>query len=101
MRHAAAVAWSLGAIAIAPWPWTCRLSTTVVSSPRTRRWQAARSGLCSAAAAACSVLVLDSGWPRPTAYTREFPKLTCVGSGPRPHRVCRQWGFRTQALVFL
>ena len=39
--------------------------------------------------------------PRPSAYTREFPKLTCVGTGPRPHRVCRQWGFRAQALVFL
>eukprot|EP01043_Picozoa_sp_COSAG02_P038600 COSAG02_NODE_2989_length_7609_cov_11.207723_5_plen_186_part_00 len=39
-------------------------------------------------------------WPRPSAYTREFPKLTCVGTGPRPHRVCRQWGFRAQALVF-
>ena len=38
--------------------------------------------------------------PRPSAYTREFPKLTCVGTGPRPHRVCRQWGFRAQALVF-
>ena len=23
-------------------------------------------------------------WPRPSAYTREFPKLTCVGTGPRP-----------------
>ena len=39
--------------------------------------------------------------PRPSAYTREFPKLTCVGTGPRPHRVCSQWGFRAQALVFL
>jgi len=32
-------------------------------------------------------------WPRPSAYTREFPKLTCVGTGPRPRRVCRHWGF--------
>ena len=23
-------------------------------------------------------------WPRPSAYTREFRKLTCVGTGPRP-----------------
>ena len=38
--------------------------------------------------------------PRPNAYTREFPKLTCVGTGPRPRRVCRQWGFWAQALVF-
>ena len=28
-------------------------------------------------------------------------KLTCVGTGPRPHRVSRQWGFRAQALGFL
>ena len=35
-------------------------------------------------------------WPRPSAYTREFPKLTCVGIGPRPRRVCRQWGFQVQ-----
>jgi len=48
-------------------------------------------------------------WPRPSAYTREFRKLTCVGTGPRPRRVCRQWGFCgrgigvfwVQALVFL
>ena len=47
--------------------------------------------------------------PRPSAYTREFPKLTCVGTGPRPRRVCRHWGFCgrgigvfwVQALVFL
>ena len=24
----------------------------------------------------------------------------CVGIGPRPRRVCRQWGFQVQALVF-
>ena len=50
-----------------------------------------------------------SGWPRPSAYTREFRKLTCVGPGPRPRRVCRHWGFCgrgigvfwVQALVFL
>ena len=24
-------------------------------------------------------------WPRPSAYTREFRKLTCVGTGPRPY----------------
>ena len=46
------------------------------------------------------VLNQNSG-PRPSAYTREFPKLTCVGTGPWPHRVSRQWGFRAQALVFL
>ena len=42
-----------------------------------------------------------SARPRPSAYTREFRKLACVGTGPRPHRVCRQWGFRAQALGFL
>ena len=61
------------------------------------------------AATAKTLLPAHASWPRPSAYTREFPKLTCVGIGPRPRRVCRQWGFCgrgigvfwVQALVFL
>ena len=45
---------------------------------------------------------LPRQWPRPSAYTREFPKLTCVGTGPRPRRVCRHWRFCGRGIgVFL
>ena len=46
---------------------------------------------------------------RPPYFGQVLPKLTCVGTGPRPRRVCRHWGFCgrgigvfwVQALVFL